>query len=121
MIFVIVKQGAIEDHFDANNELESILRAKGKDKKADMVRNIIPAGVECIFVRQADQLGLGHAVLCAERSWYEPFAVLLADDFLDYEPGVTADLLEAFKKLGNRNFLLRKLMVKYFKLWCSGP
>jgi UTP--glucose-1-phosphate uridylyltransferase len=45
-------------HFDANNELETMLRAKGKDcSKADMVRNIIPAGVECIFVRQAEQLG----------------------------------------------------------------
>ena len=47
-----------------------------------MVRNIVPTGVECIFVRQADQLGLGHAVLCAERVVGEnPFAVPLADDF----------------------------------------
>ena len=93
---------AIEDHFDANNELETMLRAKGKDAQADMVRNIIPAGVECIFVRQAEQLGLGHAVLCAERAvGGDPFAVLLADDFLtDYEPGVTADLAEAFASSG---------------------
>ena len=93
---------AIEDHFDANNELETMLRAKGKDAQADMVRNIIPAGVECIFVRQAEQLGLGHAVLCAERAvGGEPFAVLLADDFLtDYEPGVTADLAQAFASSG---------------------
>ena len=93
---------AIEDHFDANNELEAILRAKGKDEQADMVRNIVPAGVECIFVRQAAQLGLGHAVLCAERAvGCDPFAVLLADDFLtDYEPGVTADLAEAYTKTG---------------------
>ena len=48
-----------------------------------MVRNIIPAGVECIFVHQAEQLGLGHAVLCTERAvGVDPFAVLLADDFL---------------------------------------
>jgi UTP--glucose-1-phosphate uridylyltransferase len=93
---------AIEDHFDANNELEFMLRSKGKDKQADMVRKIIPDGVECIFVRQAEQLGLGHAVLCAERAvGSEPFAVLLADDFLsDYEPGVTADLVNAFLKTG---------------------
>ena len=67
-----------------------------------MVRNIIPVGVECIFVRQAEQLGLGHAVLCAERAvGDEPFAVLLADDFLtDYEPGVTADLVHAFENSG---------------------
>ena len=94
---------AIEDHFDANNELETLLRAKGKDAQADMVRNnIIPEGVECIFVRQAEQLGLGHAVLCAERAvGGDPFAVLLADDFLaDHEPGVTADLSQAFARSG---------------------
>ena len=103
LIFVTGRnKRAIEDHFDSNNELETILRAKGKYAQADMVRNIIPAGVECIFVRQAEQLGLGHAVLCAERAvGGEPFAVLLADDFLtDYEPGVTADLAQAFASTG---------------------
>ena len=103
LIFVTGRnKRAIEDHFDANNELESTLRAKGKDEQADMVRNIIPDGVECLFVRQAEQLGLGHAVLCAERAvGGDPFAVLLADDFLtDYEPGVTADLVQAFARNG---------------------
>ena len=103
LIFVTGRnKRAIEDHFDANNELELMLRAKCKDAQADMVRNIIPAGVECIFTRQADQLGLGHAVLCAERALgNDPFAVLLADDFLtDYQPGVTADLVNAFAKTG---------------------
>ena len=103
LIFVTGRnKRAIEDHFNANNELETMLRAKGKDAQADMVRNIIPAGVECIFVRQAEQLGLGHAVLCAERAvGNDPFAVLLADDFLtDYEPGVTADLAQAFASSG---------------------
>jgi UTP--glucose-1-phosphate uridylyltransferase len=68
-----------------------------------MVRNIVPPHVECIFVRQPEQLGLGHAVLCAERAvGGEPFAVLLADDFLtDYVPGVIADLVAAFEKTGN--------------------
>ena len=67
LIFVTGRnKRAIEDHFDANNELETMLRAKGKDAQADMVRNIIPEGVGCIFVRQAEQLGLGHAVLCAD-------------------------------------------------------
>ena len=103
LIFVTGRnKRAIEDHFDANNELETMLRAKGKDAQADMVRNIIPAGVECIFVRQAEQLGLGHAVLCAERAvGGDPFAVLLADDFLtDYQPGVTADLAQVFASSG---------------------
>ena len=65
-----------------------------------MVRNIVPSGVECIFVRQSQQLGLGHAVLCAERAvGRDSFAVLLADDFLtDYEPGVTSDLVRAFAR-----------------------
>ena len=103
LIFVTGRnKRAIEDHFDANNELETMLRAKGKDAQADMVRNIIPEGVECIFVRQAEQLGLGHAVLCGERAvGGDPFAVLLADDFLtDHEPGVTADLALAFARSG---------------------
>ena len=103
LIFVTGRnKRAIEDHFDANNELETLLRGKGNDAKADMVRNLLPSGVECIFVRQAEQLGLGHAVSCAERAvGGEPFAVLLADDFLtDYEPGVTADLVDAFSKTG---------------------
>ena len=103
LIFVTGRnKRAIEDHFDANNELESILRAKDKNTQADMVRNIIPKGVECIFVRQAEQRGLGHAVLCAERAvGGDPFAVLLADDFLtDSTPCATADLVAAFEKTG---------------------
>ena len=107
LIFVTGRnKRAIEDHFDANNELECMLRTKGKNAQADMVRNIIPEGVQCIFVRQAEQLGLGHAVLCAERAvGGDPFAVLLADDFLtDYEPGVTADLAKAFARSGKSQF-----------------
>ncbi|MDB3961758.1 UTP--glucose-1-phosphate uridylyltransferase [Paracoccaceae bacterium] len=90
---------AIEDHFDNNQELEFALRTKGKDKQADMVKNILPVDVECIFVRQPEQLGLVNAVLCAERAVVnDPFAVLLADDFLTYEgAGVTADLTHAFE------------------------
>lgn len=97
---------AIEDHFDANPELELALRAKGKHAQADMVRNILPSGVECVFVRQAEQLGLGHAVLCAERVvGDEPFAVLLADDFLTHAlqgdtSDVTSDLKVAFEATG---------------------
>ena len=103
LIFVTGRnKRAIEDHFDSNQELEAALRAKGKNDQAEMVRNILPDGVECIFVRQPEQLGLGHAVLCAERAvGGDPFAVLLADDFLTFEgQGVTADLVKAYNASG---------------------
>lgn len=103
LIFVTGRnKRAIEDHFDNNLELEMALRTKGKVEQANMVRNILPEGVECIFVRQPEALGLGHAVLCAERAvGNDPFAVLLADDFLTYEgAGVTSDLVRAFAASG---------------------
>ena len=103
LIFVTGRnKRAIEDHFDSNNELEVALRSKGKNEMADMVKNILPKGVECIFVRQPEQLGLGHAVLCAERVvGNEPFALLLADDFITYEgKGITSDLIRGFEKTG---------------------
>jgi UTP--glucose-1-phosphate uridylyltransferase len=93
---------AIEDHFDGNNELELALRLKDKNEMADMVKNILPVGIECVFVRQKEQLGLGHAVLCAERVvGDEPFALLLADDFLTYSGnGITSDLISGYEKTG---------------------
>ena len=103
LIFVTGRnKRAIEDHFDNNQELEMALRAKGKYDQAEMVKNILPAGVECIFVRQPEQLGLGHAVLCAERVvGDDPFAVLLADDFLTFEgDGIVSDLVSAYELSG---------------------
>ena len=103
LIFVTGRnKRAIEDHFDNNQELEMALRAKGKFEQADMVKNILPKGVECIFVRQAEQLGLGHAVLCAERViGGDPFTVLLADDFITSTiTSTTFDLIEAYKSSG---------------------
>ena len=101
LIFVTGRnKRAIEDHFDGNLELETSLRASGNIEKAEMVRNILPEGVECIFVRQPEQIGLGNAVLCAERAvGNEPFAVLLADDFLYRDTkGETESLISAFKR-----------------------
>ena len=112
LIFVTGRnKRAIEDHFDSNNELEIALRSKGKNEMANMVRNILPKGVECIFVRQSEQLGLGHAVLCAERVvGNEPFALLLADDFLSYKGnGITSDLIRGFEKTGKSQLSVMKV------------
>ena len=103
LIFVTGRnKRAIEDHFDNNRELEISLRMKGDDTQANMVRNILPEGVQCVFIRQPEPLGLGHAVLCAERVvGKEPFAVLLADDFIFSEGlGATSDLLKAYETSG---------------------
>ena len=102
---------AIEDHFDGNSELEAALRSKGKNEMADKVKNILPKGVECIFVRQPEQLGLGHAVLCAERVvGNEPFALLLADDFLTYKGnGITSDLIAGYEKTGKTQICVMKV------------
>ncbi len=92
---------AIEDHFDANPELERELRDKGKDDVADMISEIVPSGVNCIFIRQHRALGLGHAVLCAESViGPEPFMVLLADDVVRGGVSPTKALVEAYEKSG---------------------
>jgi UTP--glucose-1-phosphate uridylyltransferase len=75
---------AIEDHFDSNYELESSLLERGKMDLLEIVRDILPEGVSCAYIRQKFPLGLGHAVLCAKPLvMNEPFAVLLADDLID--------------------------------------
>ena len=112
LIFVTGRnKRAIEDHFDANKELEDALRAKGKIVEASMIESILPPNVQCIFVRQAKQLGLGHAVLCAERVIDdEPFAVLLADDFLnDKNENVTNSLVENFLDNGKSQLSVMKV------------
>ncbi|MCK8516226.1 UTP--glucose-1-phosphate uridylyltransferase GalU [Methylonatrum kenyense] len=75
---------AIEDHFDKAYELEVELEAKGKQRMLDLVRNTVPDGVNCIYIRQGEALGLGHAVACARPVvGNEPFGVILADDLID--------------------------------------
>ncbi len=103
LIFVTGKnKRAIEDHFDSNFELETALISSGKRKEAEMVKNILPKSVQCIFVRQPEQRGLGDAILCAERAvGNEPFAVLLADDFLvDSKGSTTAKLVKRYNETG---------------------
>ena len=89
MIFITGRnKRAIEDHFDKAYELEAELEAAGKAALLELVRNVIPKNINCIYIRQSAPLGLGHAVLCARPVvGDEPFAVMLADDFMDTDPG----------------------------------
>src|SRR5512138_3439760 len=85
MIFVTGRhKRAIEDHFDKAYELETELERKGKEALLSQVREVLPEGVRCIYIRQPEPLGLGHAVLCAQPVvGNDPFAVLLADDLME--------------------------------------
>ena len=102
MIFVTGRnKRAIEDHFDKAYELETELERKNKDVLLDMVRSVLPEGVRCIYMRQAEPLGLGHAVLCAQSVvGNEPFAVLLADDLIDADPPAMCRMAEIFAQQG---------------------
>ncbi len=103
MIFITGRsKRAIEDHFDKAYELEAELQARGKTALLELVKNIVPSHVNCIYIRQMEPLGLGHAVLCAEPViGDEPFAVLLADDLMDVDqgvPSVTHQMVKVYEK-----------------------
>ncbi|HZR69146.1 MAG TPA: UTP--glucose-1-phosphate uridylyltransferase GalU [Burkholderiales bacterium] len=102
MIFITGRnKRAIEDHFDKAYELEAELSAKGKSELLGRVQEVVPKSVNCIYIRQAEPLGLGHAVLCA-RSVVgdEPFAVLLADDLIDAKRPVIGQMAELYETNG---------------------
>jgi UTP--glucose-1-phosphate uridylyltransferase len=103
MIFVTGRnKRAIEDHFDKAYELETELERKGKDVLLDQVRSVLPEGVRCVYIRQAEPLGLGHAVLCAQPVVGDsPFAVLLADDLMDSQPPAMARMAQVFEREGS--------------------
>ena len=98
MIFVTGRsKRAIEDHFDKAYELENELERKGKLQMLEFVKNLLPKNINCIYIRQPEALGLGHAVLCARHVVNdEPFAVLLADDLLDGEPPVLKQMVDTY-------------------------
>jgi UTP--glucose-1-phosphate uridylyltransferase len=105
MVFITGRnKRAIEDHFDKAYELESELEAAGKEALLDLVRNVIPKNINCIYIRQPAALGLGHAVLCARPViGDDPFAVLLADDLMDADAGqasVMAQMTKAYEQEG---------------------
>jgi UTP--glucose-1-phosphate uridylyltransferase len=105
MIFITGRnKRAIEDHFDKAYELEAELELANKTALLETIRNVIPKHITCIYIRQSAPLGLGHAVLCARPVvGNEPFAVLLADDFMDVEEGqqpVMAQMTDIFAREG---------------------
>lgn len=103
MIFVTGRnKRAIEDHFDKAYELEAELEARNKQDLLDVLHRIKPDNVNCFYVRQSQALGLGHAVLCAERLVNdEPFAVILADDLLDGETPVMRQMTRLHEQHGS--------------------
>lgn len=93
---------AIEDHFDKNHALEEELTKRNKHELLAKLRGVLPSGITCIYVRQPEALGLGHAVLCAKEVVGDnPFAVILADDLIDdYSTGCLSQMTEQFAKYG---------------------
>ena len=98
MIFITGRsKRAIEDHFDKSSELEEQLKIKHNNKMLELLQNLLPKNVNCIYIRQAEALGLGHAVLCARPVLEdEPFAVILADDLLDGNPPVMRQMVNTY-------------------------
>ena len=111
LIFVTsYSKRAIEDHFDSNYELETRLAESGKHKLLARVKNILPEGVSCVYVRQPKQLGLGHAVLCAKDAvGDEPFVVLLADDLIYADQVCLQQMLNIYNQTGNSILAVQKI------------
>ncbi len=100
MVFITGRnKRAIEDHFDKAYELEAELAMRGKEELLRMVREVTPPHINCIYIRQTEPLGLGHAVLCAKPVVQnEPFAVLLADDLIDDDQPIMKQMVEVYKQ-----------------------
>jgi UTP--glucose-1-phosphate uridylyltransferase len=115
MIFVTGRhKRAIEDHFDTTFELEAALEKANKQELLAVVRAIKPDDMECVYVRQAQPLGLGHAVLCG-RSLVgnEPFAVLLPDDLMIGTPPVLAQMTAAFDQHGGSMIAVQEVPAEH--------
>ncbi|MEN9946389.1 MAG: UTP--glucose-phosphate uridylyltransferase, partial [Pseudomonadota bacterium] len=92
----------IEDHFDKAYELETELELRNKSKLLDVVQNILPPSVRCVYIRQAEALGLGHAVSMASGLINnEPFAVILADELMDCTPGAISQMIKIYEQTGS--------------------
>lgn len=92
---------AIEDHFDSDPELEKALSGSGKEDLLQSIQGIVPPGVSCIYIRQGEPLGLGHAVLCARPAiGDEPFFVHLADDLIAGSPSCLSQMSQEYQRHG---------------------
>ena len=102
MIFVTGRgKRAIEDHFDKATELEAELSQRGKHDLLQTVQEILPRNVSCVYVRQPQALGLGHAILCAQPVvGNDPFAIVLADDLIDAETPVLSQMASIYGRCG---------------------
>jgi UTP-glucose-1-phosphate uridylyltransferase len=112
MIFVNGRgKWAIPDHFDKAYELEAELIARGKTRLLGTVRNVLPKDVTCVYIRQAEALGLGHAVLCAKPVvGDEPFAIILPDDLINgAEKGCLAQMVEVFAEHGSSTLCVERV------------
>lgn len=90
---------SIPDHFDKSYELEAELEVRGKSQMLEEIQGILPKGVTCVYIRQSEALGLGHAVLCAKPVvGDEPFTVILADDLIDGNPPVMKQMVELYNQ-----------------------
>jgi UTP--glucose-1-phosphate uridylyltransferase len=100
MVFITGRnKRSIEDHFDRAYELETELELRNKTELLKAVQEATPHGINCIFIRQAATLGLGHAVLCATPViGDEPFAVILADDLIDARVPVMQQMVEIARR-----------------------
>src|ERR1700759_5136954 len=101
-IFVTSRgKGALEDHFDSNNDLKRTLEARGKKQALEVLASSELDSGDLLFTRQREPLGLGHAVWCARNLvGNEPFAVLLADDVVLAKKPCLQQMLEAYGKTG---------------------
>lgn len=103
MVFVTGRnKRSIEDHFDKAYELETELEYRNKEKLLAHVKDILPPEITCLYIRQAEALGLGHAVLCAKAAVGDnPFAVILADDLIDAPQGALKQMVDIYNQTGN--------------------
>ena len=101
---------SIPNHFDKAYEIESELEKKNKKKELELIK-ILPTNVKCIYIRQNEALGLGHAVLCAKSAvGKNPFAVILADDIiLSKEEGCLSQMTNKFNDLQSSIVAIEKV------------